>query len=280
MGKNTTRDDFSLTVKNMLCQRVAGKCSNPKCRCETIGPHTNPNKRQSTGQAAHITGASARGPRYNPDLSVEQRSDISNGIWLCNNCAKMIDNDPVKYPAELLHAWKANAEYEQFCKVNGRRNDYVAMLEQELKGRKLEACRQIKVALDRLHHRLYYAFEYWKSNFSNCDYLESELIDHYLLYKEELEIIYEYQRERDELEQLIREFSLDIGSGLCAMLQQYCGLTYFHYLSDNCGLYDNYWPRFFEMLSEKYEELSLLKTRIDIQIERMYDVNEFREPYP
>lgn len=51
------RDDFSQKTIDRLCERVGGKCSNPNCRRETKGPHSNPQKRVSIGEAAHITAA-------------------------------------------------------------------------------------------------------------------------------------------------------------------------------------------------------------------------------
>jgi hypothetical protein len=45
------------------------------------------------GVAAHITAASPDGPRYDQNLSSEQRKSPDNGIWLCQNCAKLVDND-------------------------------------------------------------------------------------------------------------------------------------------------------------------------------------------
>ena len=65
------RDDFSQKTIDRLCERVGGKCSNPNCRRETKGPHSNPQKRVSIGEAAHITAAAEGGPRYNPDLTPE-----------------------------------------------------------------------------------------------------------------------------------------------------------------------------------------------------------------
>ena len=85
------RDDFSQKTIDRLCERVGGKCSNPNCRRETKGHHSNPQKRVSIGEAAHITAAAEGGPRYNPDLTPEERSSIENGIWLCKSCARMID---------------------------------------------------------------------------------------------------------------------------------------------------------------------------------------------
>ena len=45
---------FRKKTIDRLCERVGGKCSNPNCRRETKGPHSNPQKRVSIGEAAHI----------------------------------------------------------------------------------------------------------------------------------------------------------------------------------------------------------------------------------
>jgi hypothetical protein len=47
----------------------------------------------------------------------EQRRGIENAIWLCQNHAKLVDNDPVRFPAPLLREWRANAEAEAFAAV-------------------------------------------------------------------------------------------------------------------------------------------------------------------
>jgi hypothetical protein len=67
-------------------------------------------KAVNIGVVAHITAASPGGPRYDPDLLAEERSAAANGIWLCQNCAKLIDNDVVRFSSELLKAWKTTAE--------------------------------------------------------------------------------------------------------------------------------------------------------------------------
>ena len=53
--------DFSERIKTILCERVGGRCSNPNCRRETLGPHREGDKRLSIGEAAHILGASPKG---------------------------------------------------------------------------------------------------------------------------------------------------------------------------------------------------------------------------
>src|SRR6266404_6234115 len=87
-------DDFSEVVKRVLASRVGNLCSNPECRALTSGPQDDPSKAVNVGVAAHITAASPGGPRYDSSLLPEERSGHKNGIWLCQNCAKHIDNDP------------------------------------------------------------------------------------------------------------------------------------------------------------------------------------------
>lgn len=83
--------DFSERIKRVLCERVGGRCSNPKCRRETLGPHKKADKRLSIGQAAHIYAASPEGARYDPRMTNEERASINNGIWLCSDCHTLID---------------------------------------------------------------------------------------------------------------------------------------------------------------------------------------------
>lgn len=101
--------DFSNNVKLTIAYRCNYKCSNPNCRVDT--------KREkecgeiyTIGRAAHIEAASARGPRYNPDSTLEYRKSIENAIWLCPTCADIIDKDEKAYPTELLKSWKYKSE--------------------------------------------------------------------------------------------------------------------------------------------------------------------------
>lgn len=104
------RDDFPSGTKDELAKRVAFLCSNPRCRQPTSGPQTGPSGTVNVGIAAHITAASAGGPRYNPALSVNERTCSENAIWLCQTCAKLIDNDLPGYSTDKLTEWKSDAE--------------------------------------------------------------------------------------------------------------------------------------------------------------------------
>jgi hypothetical protein len=104
------RDDFTEEVKRTLAARAGGVCSNPDCRALTSGPQVDSTKALNVGVAAHITGASEGGPRYDPKLSPDERRHPDNGIWLCQTCAKCADNDTSRFTEKLLRAWKEIAE--------------------------------------------------------------------------------------------------------------------------------------------------------------------------
>jgi tetratricopeptide (TPR) repeat protein len=94
----------------MLARRVGYRCSNPGCRKLTSGPQVDPTKALNIGVAAHIAAASPGGKRYDSTMSPKERKSINNGIWLCQNCAKLVDNDEQRYPTSLLLGWKSSAE--------------------------------------------------------------------------------------------------------------------------------------------------------------------------
>ncbi len=117
MTKN--RVNFSRTTTEIMAKSVGYLCSNPSCRQLTIGANEIENKSTSIGIGAHITAAATRGPRYDENLTADKRRHISNGIWLCSNCAKLIDTDIKKYSITVLQVWKQNVEEETRIKLNG-----------------------------------------------------------------------------------------------------------------------------------------------------------------
>lgn len=103
------RDNFSEKVKKDLAGRAGYKCSNPDCRISTIEAKYVNEGTINIGEAAHICAASEGGMRYNPNMSSKERSSAENGIWLCSNCATMIDRDD-KYTVAMLYKWKYDTE--------------------------------------------------------------------------------------------------------------------------------------------------------------------------
>lgn len=110
MTKN--RDEFDSKTVEALAKRASYICSNPDCRALTICPSdVDTEKYLYIGKAAHITAAALNGPRYDHILTPEQRQSIENGIFLCSNCADMIDkNQGIDFPTPQIKEWKSKHE--------------------------------------------------------------------------------------------------------------------------------------------------------------------------
>lgn len=112
-GKATklARDEFTAATKAKLALRVNYRCSYPECDKATSGPSDQEADRSiSIGEAAHIAAAAPGGARYDPEMTPEQRSHISNGIWMCKNHARLIDVDASSYTVAALHIMKSEHE--------------------------------------------------------------------------------------------------------------------------------------------------------------------------
>ncbi|CAE6946358.1 hypothetical protein R69608_05543 [Paraburkholderia nemoris] len=101
-----SEDRFSKLVVATLSKRSANRCANPDCGAVTSGPTDDPNGAVNVGEAAHIYGANPGSARYDPEMTSAERSAITNAIWLCGNCHKLIDDDPLRYPAGLMFEWQ------------------------------------------------------------------------------------------------------------------------------------------------------------------------------
>lgn len=112
------RDGFSRVVIDRLAKRAGMKCSYPDCRMPTAGPDGDGGV-TNVGVAAHISAASPGGPRFDETLTSEQRSEIANGIWLCQTHAKLIDDDELTYTLGMLHEWKEIAEHMAALETRG-----------------------------------------------------------------------------------------------------------------------------------------------------------------
>lgn len=117
-----SRDDFTQKTKDLLAKRVSYRCSNPGCERITVGANSSNEKFTNIGVASHISAAAPGGPRYNSELTREERISSENGIWLCQTCSVLVDKDPLKYPIELLKKWKSDSEEKSMGDVNNPNN--------------------------------------------------------------------------------------------------------------------------------------------------------------
>ena len=113
-----SRDDFPKPVADGLGRRAAFICSNPNCGIHTLAPSDqSESKFLYIGKAAHICAAAKGGPRYVAEMTPEERKSTSNGIFLCSNCANMIDkNGGIDFSVECLRRWKE--EHEKWVAAN------------------------------------------------------------------------------------------------------------------------------------------------------------------
>lgn len=113
-----TRDEFRQPIVRQIAQRAGYRCSSPSCLRPTIGPDGGGDT-ASIGVAAHITAAAEGGPRYDPNMTSEERSAAENGIWLCQTCSRLIDVDMHSHTIEQLHEWKTLAEMRAYLGLRG-----------------------------------------------------------------------------------------------------------------------------------------------------------------
>lgn len=113
------RDDFSDATKRKLAMRAGGRCSRPGCDKPCWLPGTEPEGVVNIGIAAHICAASPGGPRFDETQTSEERISIENGIYLCQDCAKLIDADEQRFTVDELHKWKVRHESQIRDNANG-----------------------------------------------------------------------------------------------------------------------------------------------------------------
>ncbi|SIN88580.1 hypothetical protein SAMN05443247_00459 [Bradyrhizobium erythrophlei] len=108
------RDDFTKRTVTEIAKGVGYRCSNPECRRPTVGANAEQDGTIIIGVAAHICAASPGGPRYNAAQTPEARRSKENGLWLCQNCGRLVDADPKQFTVEQLTGWKREAQTRAF----------------------------------------------------------------------------------------------------------------------------------------------------------------------
>jgi hypothetical protein len=71
-------------------------------------------------QIAHIRAANPNGPRYDPNMTDDQRRHFSNVVLLCTPHHNVVDKiHPEYYPIATLEAWKRDRESGGIDRLNG-----------------------------------------------------------------------------------------------------------------------------------------------------------------
>ena len=112
-----SRDNFTEATKNKLGKQVSWHCSRPGCVAPTISATEDGDGVITLGRAAHITAAARGGPRYDARLTRAERKSTNNGIWLCGDCANVIDADDAPYTEQTIREWKRNAQRRAWAEL-------------------------------------------------------------------------------------------------------------------------------------------------------------------
>lgn len=107
------RKDFSYPTKLKIAAYCNNMCAFPTCAKKVLGGRINADDLEngfSKGVFAHIIGASSKGPRHTTETNNIDLDDVSNGILLCEEHHKLIDDNEEDYPIEVLKQWKAKIE--------------------------------------------------------------------------------------------------------------------------------------------------------------------------
>lgn len=102
--------DFTRQTVETIAKRAANRCSSPDCGALTCGPAEHPDRSLTIGEAAHIFGSRPGSARFRDTMTPSGRSDITNAIWLCRNCHKLVDSDPIQFSSEILFEWRRQHE--------------------------------------------------------------------------------------------------------------------------------------------------------------------------
>ncbi|QDK36380.1 hypothetical protein [Bdellovibrio sp. NC01] len=140
---------FNKSDKETLEKRAASVCSNPFCGKITSGPHSDEDDSINIGEASHIRGANPGSARYDELMSPLERASITNGIWLCRTCGKLIDSDEKKFTVELLYSWKRNHERKILEQINGLESK---IIDNEIRAFENESPLAKQIVIDKPKH--------------------------------------------------------------------------------------------------------------------------------
>jgi hypothetical protein len=102
------RKNTPAAIKLKLWVKSAGRCEFKGCN-KPVWYNGLTLSESNFSEVAHIIASSPDGPRGN-EQSEELQIEYSNLMLLCKECHKEIDDDPEKYPADLLRRWKQEHE--------------------------------------------------------------------------------------------------------------------------------------------------------------------------
>lgn len=109
----TKRDNFDKNTIVKTAAKVGYRCCFPGCN-KFCSASSHDDKLINIGVACHITAAAPGGPRYDANITPEERKNGDNLIWMCQTHSKIIDSDSERYTVEVLRSYKKIKEQEVY----------------------------------------------------------------------------------------------------------------------------------------------------------------------
>ena len=116
MAKEKARQYKPTTIRRL--DKLSGnECAEPTCIKRLIAE----DGQSIISKICHIEAASKNGPRWNGNMTDDERRDFSNLILLCDEHHTIIDNkdNELKYPVSLLKKWKTEHEAKILKLISG-----------------------------------------------------------------------------------------------------------------------------------------------------------------
>ena len=93
----------------LLFTRAGGRCEFDNCNRYLLTHHIT-HREANFAQMAHIVAFRRAGPRGESTLTSAGRNEIANLMLLCPQCHKLIDDNPDRYPVDVLQEFKKDHE--------------------------------------------------------------------------------------------------------------------------------------------------------------------------
>lgn len=111
MAKKTTKDkarQYKPSTVRRLDTLSGSECAHPNCKKKLIAEDGI----SIISKICHIAAASKEGPRFDENMTDDERRGFDNLILLCDEHHVMIDNkvNESEYPSTLLKKWKSDHE--------------------------------------------------------------------------------------------------------------------------------------------------------------------------
>lgn len=103
-AESSYRKRMSNHDMKILWGKARNRCS--ICKKKLIHQGNEQSQDVVVGVESHIVGHSQNGPRGNDPMPLSERHKYPNRILLCMECSKIIDEQPEKYTADVLHKIK------------------------------------------------------------------------------------------------------------------------------------------------------------------------------